>query len=440
MINSCNIPLSSPSKTEGTGGSMTTCIKRILCTTAIIITLATSAAHTQDKIPWTHGGPLLPDSSNFVTASLLVIDPGPQTVSAMGHSAIRLECPVHNLDYCFTLENNPEYGILAFILGMTPAHDIAVHTNEFLKEFVVEKRRVMQYELNLTLHEKQELWRAADIEFTNEGHRLFNYSYNGTDNCTSICLELIEQALIDEKIVVDKMPAILTKNNGTYFRHMSRRSPWVQFLLITLGGTACDETWNMRNRMAPEVIIPLFEYSHFEGQEGKRAILKGDSKELVSEGIQIAPNPVTPVWVFGGLLIIAIIISLLQYFHIGKKLVRLFDIGLFVFQLLLSALLIATSCYGSIVGTHWNWYLVPFNPLPLIIWLIWRKRKEFYKVYLLYTVVLVLFILATPLSEQLDLPHQLIIATLAVRCLFNYINGKKNADTNAKNIIKQIIV
>ena len=392
------------------------------------LVLATSAAvHAQDKIPWTHGGPLLPDSSNFVTASLLVIEPGPKTVSAMGHSAIRLECPVHNLDYCFTLENNPEYSTLAFILGKTPAHDIAVPTNEFLKEFVAEKRRVIQYELNLSLHEKQELWRAADIEFTNEGNRLFNYSYDGTDNCTSICLELIEQALIDEKIVVDKMPNILTKNNGIYFRHMSRRSPWVQFLLITLAGTACDKTWDMRNRMAPEVIIPLFEHSHFEGQQGKRAMIKGEGKVLVSGGVQIAPNPITPVWVFGGLLVLALIISLLQYFNIGKKLVRLFDIGLFIFQLLIASLLLTTSCYGSIVGTHWNWYLIVFNPLPLIIWLIWRKRKGFYKVYLFYTMVLVLFILATPLSEQLDLPHQLITATLAVRCLFNYLDGKRQS-------------
>ena len=63
------------------------------------------------------------------------------------------------------------------------------------------------------------------------------------------------------------------------------------------------------------------------------------------------------------------------------------------------------------------------------------KRNGFYKVYLFYTVVLVLFILATPLSEQLDLPHQLITATLAVRCFYNYYDGKRNVatvDTNTK--------
>ena len=158
-------------------------------------------------------------------------------------------------------------------------------------------------------------------------------------------------------------------------------------------------------------------------------MLKGEGKELVPGGVEIIPNPITPVWVFGGLLIIAILISLLQHFHVGNKLVRLFDIGLFIFQLLMAALLLTTSSYGSIVGTHWNWYIIPFNPLPLIIWIIWRKRQRFYRVYLFYSVVLVLFILATPLSEQLDLPHQLITATLAVRCLFNYIDGKHNATT-----------
>lgn len=367
---------------------------------------------------------LLPDSSNFVTASILVISPGPKTVSAMGHSAIRLECPIHHLDYCFTLENNPQYSSLAFVLGKTPTHDVAIKTADFLKEFVAEKRNVMQYELNLTLHEKQELWRAADIEFTNDGDRLFNYSYDGTDNCTSVCLELIEQALIDEQIVVDDTPPILLQNNGKYLRYMSRRSPWVCFMLMTLGGTACDETWNMRNRMAPEIIVPLLSNSHFEGQQGTRPVLKGEPKELVAGKAVVEPSPFTPLRVFGCLLLLAIIISLLQRYSYGRKIAFTFDVALLIFQTLVGVFLIVASSTGSIVGAHWNWYLIPFNPLPLIIWLIWHKRKGFYKIYLFYTIVLVLFILATPLSEQLDLEHQLITATLAVRCIANYLMPK----------------
>lgn len=398
-----------------------------LALTAAILLAVSANTHAQQRVPWTHGGPLLPDSSNFVTASLLVASPGTETVSAMGHSAIRLECPVHHLDYCFTLENNPEYGNLAFILGKAPTHDIAVPTNLFLQEFVKESRQVLQYELNLTLHQKKELWRAADIEFTNESNRLFNYSYDGTDNCTSICLELIEQSLIDEQLVVDEMPPILLENNATYFRHMARRSPWVQFLLITLGGTACDETWNMRNRMAPEMIAPVLSHAHFEGQGNKRPALKGKPIELVPGKVTVTPSAASPLVVFGGLLLLALLVTALQHFGKVAKVARVFDLVLFALQVVVALFLLTTSCVGSIVGQHWNWYLIPCNLLPLLVWLLWRKRRGFFKVYLFYTVVLLLFILATPLSEQLDLPHQLITATLAVRCFYNYYDGKRNA-------------
>ena len=402
-------------------------LQRLLRSILLLWTAAIGMAASPAPVhfPFTHPEPLLPDSSNFVTASLVIIDPGPMTVSAMGHSAIRLECPAHNLDYCFTLENNPEYSLLAFILGKTPAHDIAVKTDDFMKEFIDEKRRVLQYELNLTLHEKQELWRAADNEFTRESHRLFNYSYDGTNNCTSICLELIEKALIDEHLVVDSVPPILLEDNGTYLRHMARRSPWTQFVLMTIGGTACDDTWNMRNRMSPEIIIPLLMHSHFEGSEGKRPALTGQAIELTPNGVEILPHRTTPLLVFGLLLFAAVLVTLLQRSKSGKKMALCFDAVLFIFQIITSMFLLATSCFGSIVGIHWNWYLIPFNPLPLVLWLCCRKQPWYPKVFVFYTVVLVLFILATPLSSQLDIEHQLITATLAIRCAAKAIHHSR---------------
>ena len=133
--------------------------------------------------------------------------------------------------------------------------------------------------------------------------------------------------------------------------------------------------------------------------------------------------------VFGLLFLAVVLITLAQLKWKLKLLGQVLDVLLLVLVTIVGLFLIYTSYVSGLFGTHWNWYIIPFNPLPLIIWLIWRKRKGFYKVYLLYTVVLVLFILATPLSQQLDLPHQLITATLAVRCLFNYYDSKRNAAT-----------
>ena len=290
-----------------------------------------------------------------------------------------------------------------------------------MKEFIRDNRRVTQHELNLTLHEKQELWRAADNEFTNDGHRLFNYSYDGTNNCTSICYELIERSLIDDKIVVEEIPPILLKDNGDYFRFMSRRSPWVRFLLITLGGTACDETWNMRNRMAPEIIVPLLSHSNFDDGKSVRPVLIGKEILLESGGVEVEPSRVTPIWTFGILLLLAIAVSLMQRTRMGSRVAQVYDCGLFTFQSILGLFLILVLCVGSIVGQHWNWYLIPFNPLPLVLWLCCRKRSWYPRVYGLYAVVLVLFILATPLSSQLDVEHQLLTAALAVRCAARHL-------------------
>ena len=49
---------------------------------------------------------VLPDSSNFVTASLLVATPTNTIYSVFGHATLRMECPVHHLDNVFTFEHD----------------------------------------------------------------------------------------------------------------------------------------------------------------------------------------------------------------------------------------------------------------------------------------------------------------------------------------------
>ena len=48
--------------------------------TLLVTVTALSLQAAPRHIPFTHPGPLAPDSSNFVTASLVVIAPGPNTV------------------------------------------------------------------------------------------------------------------------------------------------------------------------------------------------------------------------------------------------------------------------------------------------------------------------------------------------------------------------
>lgn len=394
------------------------------------LVLATSATvHGQDKIPWTHGGPLLPDSSNFVTASLLIASPGEAIYSQLGHAAIRMECPVHNLDYCFSFSEEPGMGgIIKFFIGKTDAHMLAIPTAEFLSTYKIEGRQVIQYELNLTTHEKQELWRLLDNDYVDEEMRNFNFLQN---NCSSVSLISIENIVVDESIDFN-WPKEFKLINGELYRKWTSDWPWLQFIGITFLGTESDAYWDNEYKNVPQHLIQVLKKSEIVDANGNRRPMINGKKQIFPLKNNFKASPVTPMMVFGLLLLAVVLITLAQLKWKLKWLGRVIDVLLIVLVTIVGLFLIYTSFVSGLFGTNWNWYLIPFNPLPLIIWLIWRKRKGFYKVYLFYTVVLVLFLLATPLSKQFDLPHQLITATLAVRCLFNYIDGKRNAATAAR--------
>ncbi len=399
------------------------------------LVLATSATvHAQDKIPWTHGGPLLPDSSNFVTASLLVASPGDAIYSQLGHAAIRMECPVHNLDYCFSFEEEAGMGgIIKFFVGKTDAHMIAVPTAEFLKGFKLDGRQVMQYTLNLTTNEKQELWRLLDNDYVDEDMRNFNFLQN---NCSSVSLMAIENVVVDETIDFN-WPKEFKLINGKFYSNRTIDWPWLQFIGITFLGTESDAYWDNEQRIVPQHLVQVLNRSKIVDANGNRRPIINGMKQIFPLRNSFKASPITPLWVFGLLLLVVVLITLAQLKWKLKRLGQVLDMLLIVVVTAAGLFLIYTSFVSGLFGKHWNWYLIPFNPLPLIIWLIWRKRKGFYKVYLFYTVVLVLFILATPLSEQLDLPHQLITATIAVRCCYNYYDGNRNVAIAAQSKTKK---
>lgn len=396
-----------------------------LALTAAILLAVSATVHAQQPVQWTHGGPLLPDSSNFVTASLLVASPGEAIYSQLGHTTIRMECPIHNLDYCFSFEEEPGMGgIIKFFIGKTDAHMIAVPTAVFLKGFEREGRRVLQYTLNLTLHEEQELWRLLDNDYVDEELRHFNFLQN---NCSSVSLMAIENAMTDETINFNGWPEPFKLINGEGVRFLSRFSPWLEFWNMTFLGTESDRFWDNSQKVSPELLPQVLKQAKIIAPDGSERPLLSGEKKLLPLLNEYKATSATPSMVFGLLLLVVIIITLAQLQWRLQIIGRFLDAALMALVTAAGLFLMYTSFVSGLFGIHWNWYLIPFNPLPLIIWLVWRKRKGFYKVYLFYTVVLVLFILATPLSEQLDLPHQLITATLAVRCFYNYYDGKRNA-------------
>ncbi|MBR1401370.1 MAG: DUF4105 domain-containing protein [Prevotella sp.] len=366
------------------------------------------------------------DSSNFVTASILILEPMNKVYSVFGHSAFRMECPSASLDYVFTFESDPGVsGFITFFAGKAKATFVAVPTEVFLKDMQKEHRGVKQYELNLTHHEKQELWRCLDKDMMEGNHRKFNLLLN---NCVSMTVLKIHQSCIGERLEWAPWQGTMLLNNGDLVRHNARRSAWAEFLFVTFLGTGYDDYYDQELRLCPEILIDELCRASFVNLETgeKRPVMTDSGKELLPEYKSLKEHTVTPALLFGALLLLVCLLTLAEWAFHWRRSARWMDAILFIMQSLLGIVLVYITFVSEIFGLLWNWYLIPLNPLPLVLWICFRKRKGFGKVYLFYAIVLLLFLLLTPFVSQLDVEHQLITAMLAVRCGSNYLAFKQN--------------
>lgn len=367
---------------------------------------------------------VLPDSSNFVTASLVIISPADEIYSVFGHTAIRMECPEHKLDFVFTFESDPSVdGFLTFFAGKAKAKFLAVPTDEFLGKTRITGRGVRQYELNLTHHEKQELWRHLDEDMMEGEHRKFNLLLN---NCVSVSILKIQESCIDEYLEWGQLEWPLYESNAVQVAHYCRHSPWMKFMSFTFAGTALDKAHDIEYHISPDMVVPALRKAEFISTKdgSRRKVIVDKGKELLPEKVEIRQSPFTPTLVFGSLLILTLFLTFAEWRWIWKKQAHILDIVLFTIQSLCGFLLVYITFVSDIFGVNWNWYLIPFNPFPLVLWICLRKRRNYGRIYLLYMVVLLVFMALTPLISQIDWTHQLITASFLIRITTNYYKYK----------------
>ena len=367
-----------------------------------------------------------PDSSNFVTASLLISEPLHALYSVFGHATLRMECPTHHLDYVFTFESDANVGtFMTGVAGKAKAKYVAVPTETFISDSRKMGRGLKQYKLNLTPHEKQELWRLLDNEMMAGAYRHFNLLFT---NCLTTSILNMQRCLIGEHFEWGELEYPQTLNDGELFRHAVRHSPWAEFLFITFGGTAYDRRSIQEYRLTPETIVPMLRKATIvnDSTGESRFVVTDPGITLVeSSGIDKA-TPITPTVVFGVLLLLTLLITLAEWLLDWRRLANSYDVLLFTAQMLVGLLMLYVTFFSELFVSMWNWYLVAFLPLPLLFWLL-RRKKITPSLWLCYSIVLVLFILLTPFIGILDWPHQLITGSVLIRSISNYYKDKNNS-------------
>ena len=300
---------------------------------------------------------------DFVIASVMTASPGDALYSKLGHAFIRMQCPSQNMDFCFTYESDDVvHKVPAFLAGNLKMGMMGIPTKEFLDSYKKEGREVTEYTLNLPITVKQNLWRVLD-GYVDEGMMLpYDYMERG-------CAYSVYNILLEAS-----EPGALTIPVWTDDFVMSRRelvcsqlgeSPWTKlFLNIITNGPIDKEVGNTEKIITPKHLVQALKAAQYDGHP----LLKDDGKVVINltkasdKASWLSPMEIAACILILTMISVALGKSWMLYVLMGIQTV----LGLFVGYLLF---------FSSLCATEWSWLIIPFNPLPLLLWK-WRRYWE----------------------------------------------------------------
>lgn len=347
-------------------------------------------------------------SDDYITATLLIIDPASEVYSVFGHCALRLQCPSQQMDYCFTFETSTDTkGVVNFFRGTAKGGFLASQTDNYLAAYREAGRGVTEYGLNLTPMEKLELWKTVDEEIAKGFCR--NYGYMHVQ-CTSMVICVVNRAL-GTRIKYNELPPALHGSFRQLMLSASERYPWSAFFWQTIMGPEGDKTDPLAHKLVPQ-LLPMAWSKATIGSED-RLLADGHGQRIVEGVVDTKSAWFTPFLVFTVLLIVVIMVTMGEMFWHCHWPARVIDALLLTLYTLLSLFLLWLVLFSSQEGTGWNWYLLVFNLLPLLLWMVKREWRLW--ICRCSFALFVLFVALTPLVPQLDWPHALLVVCMAVR-------------------------
>ena len=193
---------------------------------------------------------LAPD---FVLVSLCIADPTDQSqdyLGMTGHAFLRLQCPIFDLDYCFSYESERIKGQLwDYLTGKLKMGMFAVPTNEYIEDYRVWKRAVHEYRINMTPEAEQRLWEQMDNHMMSEKDMQMNLLKFG---CTNTLMRYVDKALLPDTIAYKWPEKFYTQSAMEIAENHFANYPW------TLLGFRLTNGNEMRHFTTPKqkVIFP----------------------------------------------------------------------------------------------------------------------------------------------------------------------------------------
>lgn len=307
--------------------------------------------------------------------TLLTCSPGDELYSVFGHSAIRVNDPILELDWVFNYGTfnfaDPNF-YTNFIRGKLNYILSVADYNNFKLEYMMEERWIWEQELNITASERQYLFDSLIINYQPENrYYLYDFFF---DNCATRIRDIFYEA-IERDIIFDYRPLETDKSFRELLMPYLIEKPWARLGINLALGLPSDKTaapWDYM--FLPDHMMTVFEHARFQSENGTSDFTPGSEIILEGNDLPRATFRYAPLWIFLLVLLVTVIISHrnLQ----SKRFSWWYDRMLFGSAGLLG-LLISFLWFGTDHQvTVWNLNILWAHPLHLMIIFFFSEKKH----------------------------------------------------------------
>lgn len=331
---------------------------------------------------------------DFVRAYYVVAEPGGALYSVFGHACLHMVCPAYGLDYFFSYESEDAASrLLKFFSGRLQMGMRGLTADEYLQEFAALGRGVKEYELNLPIEMKRELWRVLDEKMIDGMSLPYDFEARG---CAYSCLAMLEEALGDTKIEYGEWSPRFNRTRREIANDFAAPEyPWDFLIITSVVGAEYDRVDTITEKLlVPTELAEVWQIAKVNGEY----LLSREAHQLLPSTQHHSAPWFTPMWAAMILLLLAILSCFLR-----KPYIDYLVLGIVTLIGLVETYLVV---FSTLPCTKWHWLLIPFNILPAICWK-WRKHWA-----LPYAIVIGLWAMC-----MLAWPHQLVDYSMVVTAI-----------------------
>ena len=360
--------------------------------------------------------------SSAAAVSILTCNPGEESYSIYGHTAIRITDPGQNLDIVFNYGvfsyETPDF-LYRFAKGQTDYRMDGGRFVGFLPEYEEEKRSVYEQVLNLSPDGKNKLFQALIENFKPE-NRVYRYNFF-MDNCATRVRDMIER---NAGAPVRFAETHQTETYRELIKHFHHSFRWFDLGIDLLVGKKADVPVSAYGQM----FLP----DYLKDQFAKATItIDGKTQPLVLETRTLIEYPNSklnsdwpwPAIVFGLFFVFVLVLSVRGFLRKTKT--DWLDYSLFALSGVAGLIIGWFTLYSEHPAMSPNYNLLWAFPLNVVFAGFWKIKKwrKYTRHYLWLAGVALLLSFVS--GQQFNPAVYFIILTLLTRVVVNLLPEKK---------------